>query len=222
MAVLSVKAVAATVANLTSRVRRMVGDTDSDTNNQRWLDADIRAEIDHQLAQMYSEVASMDPSGFLQTTTMSYTADASNSPVALPTGLEGNSIYKVEDYTDSSAPLYFPYRSVLELSRFRDERGWSLVGNAIVISPQPVTTATLRIYTLAPFIPTTSTTTDQHSLSINHEELICLGAAIRLQENDNEIPLTRISRYQTLWEQYQKTAARYIGRKYVRNTRKLV
>lgn len=222
MAVLATRAVAATIANLTLRVRRMIGDTDSTEANQRFSDADIRAEIDHMMAQMYSEVSNSDPSGFLQVDDMTYTASALS--VAIPTAadIEGNSIYKIEDITDATAPLYIAPRSIDQLNRFSDETGWALQGHAIALRPIPTSARTLRIYTLAPFIPTTTTTSDQHALNINHEELICLGAAVRLQEVDNQVPVTRMQRLQQLWDLYQRCAARVIGPTYIKNTRVLL
>lgn len=106
----------------------------------------------------------------------------------LPDEINGSSIYKVEDFSNTSAPIYYPYRSLLNFNRFTDEFGWTLIGNSIALSPKPTSAKTLRIYSLAPFVPVSGsadTDTDQHALSINHEELICLGAAIRLQEVDN-------------------------------------
>lgn len=236
MAVLSTRAVAATVAALTLRVRRLIGDTESEEANQRWSDTDIRSAIDDTLAHMYTQVASSDPSGFLQFTDLTYTASALS--VTLPAGIEGQSIYKVEDIDDAALPVYLAYRSPVEINRFSDEHGWTLdvtqsafsagttvSTQAIAVRPIPSAARLLRIYTLAPFIPVSAAatpTTDQHTMSLGHEELITLGSAIRLQEIDNEVPSGRRERHGELWEHYIKTAARHQGPVYVRNTRILL
>jgi hypothetical protein len=216
MALLTSPASAAAVSALITRVRRMVSDTDSDTDNQRWSDTDIRDAIDGMLAQMYAEWTSRDPSGFITTADITYTADSEQ--IALADALSGMNIYKIEDVT-GDLNTFIPYRSLLELNRYADEHGWSLQGANIALRPVPTGTRTLRVYALSNYIPTTATTSDTHPMPVTHEELICIGAAIRLQENDNEVPPTRLGRYVGLWEQFQKTAARYVGRSYVKSTR---
>lgn len=236
MALLTTRAVAATVSTLITKVRRLIGDTDTTTTNQRWSDSDILAMVDDMLAEMYVLVTENDPSGFLQTSDMTYTADA--LAVALPSGIAANNIYKVEKVDDQTAPVFLRHRNYLDINEYTDERGWCLgamaidsagtataaPGGAIALRPIPTAATALRIYTLAPYIPVSGSaaqSTDQHALSINHEELITLGAAIRLQEVDNEVPPTRLPRFQTLWDQYEKTVNRYSGRQYVANTRVL-
>lgn len=201
----------------------MLGDTDTDTNNQRWSDTDIRAAIDDMLAEMYVVASSQDPSGFLVATDLTYTASARST--ALPAGIEAANIYKVENIDDTSAPVYLSYRSVLDLNRFSDEHGWSLEGQSLCLRPVPTGARTLRIYTLAPYVPQSSAatpSTDQHAAPVNHEELICLGAATALQETDNEVSVTRPARLAKLWERYEMSVSRYSGPTYVRNTRILL
>lgn len=237
MAILTSRATAATVNALITKVRRAVGDTDSDTNNQRWSSSDILAEMDHCIAEMYVEATGGDPSGFLLATDMTYTASARS--VALPTGLEGSQIYKIEDVTTQTSPTYVTYRPVDQVDRFGDEDGWSLQaqaindagtitqapGGAIALRPIPSAATTLRVYTIGNFLPVSTAatpSTDQHPMNVNNEELIVLGTAIRLQEIDNEVPVTRIMRHQKLWEAYQVTCSRVKGPVYVKPTRILL
>lgn len=235
MAVISTRATAATVNTLITRVRRYIGDTDTDTNNQRWSDADIRAAMDDMLASMYVELSNNDPSAYMTSADLTYTGNALS--IALPSGIEAHSIYKIEDVTDGDNPIYLSYRNPIEINRFDDQNGWTFYGPAtdssgtatngiasIALRPVPTSNKTLRIYCLATFIPLSNATpsTDQHAFPINHEELIVIGASIRLQEVDNEIPPTRMARYTMLWEQFQKAASRYTGPIYVRDTRILL
>lgn len=220
MAILTTVAAAATVSTLRAKVRTLVGDTSSVSALQRFSDLMVDRAIDDTLAHLYMEWASEDPSGFLTSDDLTYTASATS--VALTAGREAHQIYRVEDVTTSSDPVLLDYLNPLDAEKFSDSYGWTLKGNAIVLVPVPTSNKTLRIWSLKPFVPVTGAatpTTDQHSLSINHEELITLGAAIRLQEIDDEVPPTRLLRYEQLWQQYLKTIDRYRGPTYVRNSR---
>lgn len=224
MAILTDRAVAATVDALVLKVRRMIGDTDSSTANQRWSDADVRAAIDDMLAQMYAQASSGDPGSFLTYIDVMYAANARQ--VALDDEILGASIYKVEDVTEATAPRFIPFRPSLVENRFSDEAGWTLdADNTIALRPVPGSAKTLRVYLLDVFVPladAADTDSDQHAWSIGHEELIALGAAIRLQEVDQEVPATRLSRYQQLWDLYVQSINRYMGPVYVRNSRILL
>lgn len=225
MTVLVTRAVAATVANLVTRARRLLGDTETTSTLQRWSDTDIRQAIDDMLAQMYVEISNQDPSGYLQTYDMTYTAAAEAVAIPVAAGIEGNSIYKIEDVTNTSTPIYQAWCSPQDFHRFTDEFGWTLRGNSILLNPIPTAVKTLRIYTLAPYIPVSNAATpatDQHASSINHEALITTGAALILQEVDGEVSPGRPERVAWLWEQFQRSASRYIGPVYVRNTRILM
>lgn len=55
---------------------------------------------------------------------------------------------------------------------------------------------------------------------LEFEELICVGAANRLQEVDDEVPMTRMVRYQKLWQDFMLHSIRFKGPIYpVRNRR---
>lgn len=231
MTVVSTRAVAATVATLTVRVRRSIGDGSAISGNQRWSDDDIRSAIDDQLREMWVEASGQDPSGALLSGTMTYTADAET--VAIPTsvdpagyGIQGNQLYRVEDYTTPAAPSALEYIDPLTAANFDDLEGWFLAGTSIGLRPIPETAKVLRIWWLAnPILigTTTAPTQDQHPFGVQHEELITLGAAIRLQEIDEEpIGLTRQKRYDRLMERYTASCARYRGPTYVRSVRNVI
>lgn len=225
MTMLTTPAAAATVSALTTRVRTMIGDTSTATDMQRWADALIRQAIDDMIAQMYMEVASWDPSGFLTYDNLTYVANNDPNGTALPAGRERYPIYRVEDITVSGFPAHLDFLNPMDAQEFGDAYGWTFEGDRIVLVPEPTSARTLRIWSLKPFIPTANASTpatDQHALSINHEELIALGAAIRLQEVDDEVSPSRQLRYEQLWQLYQKTLDRYWGSTYVRSARKIL
>lgn len=220
MAILTTRATAATVSTLTTRTRRMLQDTSATTGNQRWSDSDIRAALDDSIAQLYSAWRDLNPGPHMASTNLSIAADAETT--ALPSGLEANAIYRVEDITESSVPIYLDYRDPIDIDRFQDAVGWTLLGNALALRPKPGSAKTLRLWYLAWYIPISGAatpSTDQHALPVDHEELIALGAAIRLQENDGEVSSTRMERFHSLWDAYLRSCDRVRGPVYVRNTR---
>jgi hypothetical protein len=176
------------------------------------------------IAQMYVESADGDPGSFLISGTMTYTADSESVeiPAAIDpasVGIYANQIYKVEIISSEGFPSYLPYISPFEINKFSDQSGWTIVGDNIALRPKPTVPRTLRIWWLANFVPTSSTLSDQHKMSVNHEQLISLGAAIILQEIDDEVPSSRLLRYQNLWDSYSRSCQRLKGPIYVRPTR---
>lgn len=223
MATLVTAKTAATISQLIVKVRRLIGDGSTVAGNQRWANSDIQDAIDSMLAQMWTELYGEDPSGFLRTVTMTYTAEL--DMVVIPTGVEGQSIIRVEDYDNPSLPVYLDYRDHVDTDRFGDQFGWSLFGGSIAVRPIPTAAKTLRIFLIANFPAisgSSSISTDQHAFSVNHEELVTLGAAIRLQEIDEEISKSRLLRYQQLYDQFTRTASRIRGPLYVRSSRLLL
>lgn len=224
MTMLTTPVAAATVTALRNRVRAMIGDTSTTSAMQRWSDTLIDKAIDDMMAQMYMEVASWDASGFLTYDTLAYVSGNNPAGTALPTGRERYPIYRVEDSTTAGTPIPLDFVNPIDSAMYADSFGWTLEGDRIVLIPEPSTTTQLRIWSIKPFVPVTGASTpstDQHALSLNHEELIALGAAIRLQEVDDEVSPSRQLRYEQLWQLYQKTLDRYWGPTYVRATRKV-
>ena len=198
----------------------MIGDTSTTGGNQRWTNAEIYDAIDWAIAEMYLEWRDVAAGPFLANITMTYTVDSES--VILPAAIRFNSLYRVEDYTDTTNPIYIDYIDPIDVDRFADRYGWTLLGNNIALRPKPTTEVTLRIHYLTYFIPVSTggdPTNDQHALPPDYEELIALGAAIRLQENDSEVPPSRIARFERLWELFVRTCDRIKGPEYVRATR---
>jgi hypothetical protein len=182
---------------------------------------------------MYAELA-IDPAAFLTSTTLSYTANTES--VAIPAAALYSPIYKVEDYTDSSYPLELLYLSPSTIDSYVSPFGvysWTRVGNNIKYVPKPESSKTLRIwYVKNPLLPydatpydssgnpTITSATSQHAYPVAHEELIGVGAAIRLQEEDDEIPKNRLVRYEELWDRFRRQTRYNQGRRRVANIRR--
>lgn len=222
MAVTTDTAAAITLTNLITRVRRAVGDTDTSTTNQRWADAEIIDAINLELYKIASEWSLGQATQALTSTTLSYTADSDS--VALPSGPDVNPIFLVEDYTDSSNPIRIHHQSFLDanvyypdvLAGFR----WSRDGSSIVIRPNGKT-LTLRIhYIRPPYSLSSVDPSKQQPWPVQHEELVSVGAAIRLQEVDDEIPPGRMERYMDLWQRFLRSKNHNRGPQYVRANRK--
>lgn len=211
-------ATALTMSDLLTAVRRAVGDIETSTGNQRFTNEEIFAAIDFSLAEMWTRLQTKNAAGRLQSHTLTYDASSESEP--LPDGIEANSIYKVEDYTDSTQPLMYDYVAVEDLNRPRNRPAWTLQNGSIYLWPRPTDGKTLRIWTAAYFPRTADADlTDTHALPVNHEELIVLGAAIRLQEIDDEAPPARIERKAELMKLFVESSGRIKARTYVSNVR---
>jgi hypothetical protein len=233
VAIVANEAPASSVTTLRKRVRRLIGDNASSSARQRWSDADIDQAIIDQLSAMYAELA-IDPAAFLTSTTFSYTANSES--IAIPAAALYSPVYKVEDYTDSDSPFELLYQSPSNIDSYVSPFAvfaWTRSGNNLRYVPKPSTTRTLRIwYVKNPLLPydatpydssgnpTISSATSQHPYPVAHEELIGVGAAIRLQEEDDEIPPHRLVRYEELWDRFRRQTRYNQGRRRVANVRR--
>lgn len=234
MARLATVASASTVTTLRKRVRRLVGDNSTVSSRQRWSDNDIDQAIIDQLSAMYAELA-IDPSAFLTSTTMSYTANSES--VVMPTAVLSSPIHRIEDYTDSDLPFELLYLSPATAENYTSPVGayaWTRRGDYLHYLPKPTEAKTLRIwYVTNPILPYASgiydasgdpndsaPTTDTHPYPVAHEELIGVGAAIRLQEEDDEIPSHRLVRYEELWDRFRRQSRLNQGKHRVANIRR--
>jgi len=228
MAVITSEAAAETIGNLITRIRRAVGDTDSTTANNRWADAEIIDAMNLELFKMSAEWGLGNSAQAMTSTTLTYTAGADS--VALPSGPDVNPIFMVEDYTDTNNPVRIEFSSILEADRYYldssyvNSKGfrWSRAGANIAIRPQADAGMTLRIWYLrAPYGTSTSYGgTDQQPWPVQHEELISLGAAVRLQEVDDEVPRGRVERYTDLWNRFVRAKSQHKGPVYIRKNRR--
>ena len=204
------------MTDLLTAVRNAVGDKATATQSQRFEDDEIFAAIDFSLAEMWATLQAGNIAGRLQSHTLTYEGESE----PMPSGVEANAIYKVEDYSDAAAPMLLNYVGYEDVGRVRARPCWSLLNNSIYVYPEPETSITLRIWTAAAFPRTADAAgTDTHILPINHEELIILGAAIRLQEVDDEVAPGRLARKAELMKLFQEAAPRIKARKYVGNVR---
>lgn len=210
MTIQQTRASAASFATLRTRVRAAVGDRDTSTANQRWSDTDIDQAINDTLFEMYAELGS-DPSSFLVSDTFTYSAGERSA--ALNQEAQSAPIYRIEDATNSDFPT--PLTRVdaheIESSNARLESVWCRADGDVMVRPIPGSDLTLRVWYIGNPFSVTGGTGDQHPYPVAHEELIVLGAAIRLQEEDEEIPASRPARYIDLWSKFQKYAMLYRG-----------
>lgn len=225
MAILTTPATAATVTALIGRVRTAVGDTQASAAGQKYSNTDILRAIDDTIAEMTAEMYE-DAGPFLEEENLTYTANA--RLVSLTGARIGSAIYKVEDIDNVLAPEFIDYVDALDLDKDDFQNGWTFIGNQIALRPIPTAAKTLRISYLRYYIPISGSaapSTDQHSMSVNHEEVIVIGAAIRLQEIDDEVPPMRYRRYYGdastpgLWKKFLVYALKFRGPAYIRDTR---
>lgn len=229
MAITTTNASAASIAKLVTRVRRSTGDVSTTAANQRFSDTDIVDSINLELMKMQTEMGINNPEPYLTSTTINYSGQLTD----LPATLEASQIFLVEEYDDPDRPLRMDYISPLDLDRHVTDfqyvggrKRWSILGGNIAV--RPVENLTIRVWYLQnPLVIAEGigglgyqASSDQHSLFVQHEELISLGAAIRLQEIDEEIPAGRIQRYQDLFFRFLADLRKNKGPVYVRRNRR--
>ena len=228
MAIITDEATAETIGNLITRIRRAVGDTDATAVNNRWADAEIVDALNLELNKMSAEFGLGNSSQAMTSTTLTYTAGAET--VTLPSGPDVSPIFLVEDITNTANPIRIEFASFLEAGRMQLDSAylsgqgyrWSRAGDSIALRPSLSTAVSLRIwYMRAPYGTSTSYAgTDQQPWPVQHEELISLGAAIRLQEVDEEVPGGRVERYVELWNRFVRSKNQHRGPVYVRRNRR--
>lgn len=232
VAITTAQATSSTVVQLQNKVRFAVADVDTVSANQRFSDAQINYAINFELAKMASELGLHSQGSFIESASLTY----SGSSTALPAGPATQPILFVEDITSGNA-VRLEQISVLDTDKLADDQSfafgaatyaWHLLGDSIAIRPEPGSTLSLRVwYFREPYVFNLDsngdevTATDQQPFPVQHEELLVLGAAIRLQEVDEEIPGGRMQRYDDLWFRFVQTSARARGVQYVRSNRRL-
>lgn len=226
MAILYSAAAAATLATLTTRVRRFVQDTDTDTANQRWADAEIYDSINLELMKMGAALRIRDKGPALTSVNLTYTA--SSETVALPNGPKSQPIFKVEDITTSSYPVPMTRISAEDLEAHNYDPAtsynassalYAIMGDNIAVRPKPGAARTLRIwYIRAPYV--LSVSTDQHPIDVGSEELISVGAGCRLLRNEKELEPEHDAHYRELWMQFLMSASRFQGSNVIKRNRR--
>lgn len=218
MSITNNRATAASQATLRTRIRKTVGDRETNTANQRWSDNDIDTAIADQLMEMYAEL-SQDPGTYLLSVNMSYPEDRDS--VVLPPDAQAAPIYQVVDITESEYPRTLTRVASHNNDSTGDDPVWFRSDISISVRPN-ASARRLKVYYIGnPFVFTGSNTADQHPYPVAHEELIVLGAAIRLQEEDEEIPENRQARYDRLWAQFQNAAMLYRGPRALKSNRRI-
>lgn len=214
MAILTTRAVAATVTVLAGRVRKKVGDRDS----IRFTNADVYEAIDVALQWMHNEMNAAQP--MTTTSDVTYTGDARS--VAFPAGVTAQQVYYVLDVTDSDNPIYVEWSEPEQLEKHPHDQCWSIVAGELAMRPVPSEARTLRLHVVSNYIPISGAatpSTDQHAAPVNFESLIELLAATDLQESDEEIPKHRLERIAELKQQFLIFAEQFRGRSYVTDVR---
>lgn len=219
MAILSTRAVAATIARLITLIRKAIGDRNAD----RWSNADIRDFMDPVFAWMHSKMQSAQPMAHTTDIEVSYTASAQLT--ALPTGMEGNQIYSVEDITDPDHPIFKEWIEPVEIDKHGTRTGWSLRNGQIALRPVPSDARTLRVKVLANWFTVAAVTdessaSDQHAYPVNFEELIWLRPALTMKAIDGD-PITQYEqvRLAQLEADFLAFADKSRNQKYIPNTR---
>ena len=221
MAIVQSSSAAATIDAVLARARRMVGDTETDTANQRFSDADLLDDGNLELIKMATVLGVIDPGPALTYADLTYTASATE--MTLPAGPLTQPIYQVEDITNGVTKASVLERasiSQIDVINSTDPPGrqrYIVVGNTIALRPVPAAARTLRIrYIRAPYVMVDGVdAADQHSMPIGAEELISLGIAMRALRTDEERPDGLERDYNQAWAIFLAASKRHRGQKVV-------
>ena len=223
---------AETLALIRTRVRDETGDTD--TADPRYTDANIDRAVSDQLAEMANELAIKYPGEALLRVNLNYPG---TNPVDLPAAVEAESIYRVDDVTNSQLAIQIEYVSPLEGDEWdpgyvpagRRRFRYTLLGPTtdhrtyrIQLYPAPGSygARTLRIsYIASPYV-FDGTAGDTQPFSPRWAELIGVGAAIRLMSRDEEATTQQMMRHMTLWQQFTSLSRRQRGPQRIRRRRR--
>src|SRR3990172_2577518 len=151
MAIIYAPTAPATLASMRTRIRRMVGDTESLTANRRWQDDELIDALNMALVEVGNALSLTQPSPALSSENVAYTANSES--VALGAYTAHAPIFQVEDITDPLRPV------VIEQASFRDLSDYGLPGapalwrsvyaihsGGISVRPKPPSDKTLRVW----------------------------------------------------------------------------
>lgn len=223
---------------LLNTTRRFLGDTSTNTSNQRWSDHEVYESICFELSKMWNEIGLVDHAAMVLEDSMTYTGGALYTQ--LPEQLRTNVITKILNLTSSStSPVLVRRVSLHELDSFGlvQDNGlipghvWARQDTFIRMKPVPTADQTLAVYHIhAPYNLAFSSTSDDDlsdaavtsapMIHSGHEELAALGAAMRLKRVDGEATDHEHKDYAILWDQFVAAAKKYRGPRYPRSVRR--
>lgn len=234
MAIIRVRAAPSTLDNLVLRVAMAVGDVVDgarpSTADQKFTNARIVRAISDMMAHMYSEMGAQNPDTIVTEASITYTGGSD----AVEIGNNNATTYSIYGVFETINGVRTLLRHVdyLMIERFRtegeepakeNERVWAQRDEYLLLRPIPANDTTLVLALLdAPFELTTGSLggTDQHPFPVQHEELLCLGAANRLQYPNDQLPAGRQMHYNVLWQAWQRDCDRYQGPRFPQDTRR--
>jgi hypothetical protein len=236
------RAPAITLATARSRVRELVGDTDTVTVNQRWLDDVVDQALNDQLVRMQTRITGVAPAEALVRVTMSYGSGAEAEFLPDECNLEG--IYKVENITDPARPVPVQPVGPTEIELYTGAPGgdsnitsrrapgyrYTIIGadadaadvakRQILLRPKPRGGVTLRIGFLAPGFVLEDDDDDVVPLSPKWTRCLTLGAAVILREPFAQAPPEQMIAYEREWAEFARFAEKIAGPQRVRRRRR--
>ena len=222
-----VRALAGSLQDLTQRIRDFIGDASLVPAKQRWSDTKILRAINDVLFEMY--LKRTDSPG-AQTIQETFSYPDGQEFVALPETVANQPLFKLESL-EGSDNRPNPIRRVdfHELESFVNrtegafltfpQRVWALQATNIAIRPKPSGALSLRIWYIAPPL-VLANDPDLQPYPVMFEELITIGARVRLLEADDEQPLTLPLRYGAMMEDWLRYGQVYRGTRYPTSKRR--
>jgi len=230
------RATADTLATLATRVAREVGDSG---NTEFTLVSDVYPAINDMLIEMGNHLALRHTGEAMLYVDFTYSSTGDPPvPVDLPAGILDAQVFRMQDYTRTTAPQEIPYVSPLEMADYgnaeivsstRGRLRYTLFGpttdhntHRVLLTPRPQGSVEVRVhYVATPFIFNPILTTDTHPLSADWRETIWLGASIKLLRRDGEATMEQIRQFEgRLWPQFVRHSNRQRGPQRVRRRRR--
>jgi hypothetical protein len=217
MPVLNQPSVADTFTVLIRKIRQKADDPLSTTSNNRFTPTQVLDALDDTLAELWEEMSNRPSAAHSEYEDITYTVGG----VAIPADREASRLYKVEHMRDPTAPYLLDYFPGADFRRIDGNEGWAFNGANILILPDIA--GSIRVHFLANFTAATGADpdTDQHNLPVNFQNLLVLGAAICLREQDEDkVPVAMLLRYNRLKKLFLERNNRNKGRTFVKSARR--
>lgn len=228
MAIIRLRASAATLDSLILRTAACAGDVVDGarpaTADQKWSNTAILRALNDMMAEMYVEMGIHNPDAVTLEVDVTYTGGAESIELAnnAASSFAINGVLE----TLNGIPTLLRRVDSLNIDRYRTEgaepsieteRVWTMRDELLLLRPIPANDVALTLLvTGAPFELTSGSIggTDQHPFPVGHEELMCNGAANRLQYPNDQLPIGRMMHYNRLWQKWQQTCDLYQGQRF--------
>lgn len=228
---MTVRAAPFELSTLLSKVKYEVGDLSGDY--PRYGETQILLAVADQLVDMSNEALARDKSADVLTVDMTY----SGSATELPEEVGHESVLRVDNIEDAVIPVPLQYVSPHTATEHQITIGrstpfryrYTLMGPAdvaenarprIVLFPKPSGSVDLRVWYIAGPMAIEAESMDPNPQSSRFNEVVVLGAALKLMRREGQATAQQLEAYARLWRSFQALCRRPSGKKRISRTRR--